>query len=866
MAVWKTISETIKSIKMFKQQNGSILVISAMMLPIMLACLGFAYDFGNLYMHKVRLQNIADAAALAGGRAYLESQEKPTKRDEYDKLSYPNYTGWKKEYGYKVGDSVIHKHTTSVHPDADNAADDYICKNVVNLGTTVYSDVFSHYALESLGAGSASTGFSEDLSHVGSPKIFYRIGLYEQVPLYFLPIILNRKEHRVRAGSVVLIDEGAGIVDGNTLFDQLFVVQDGISFVNNKGVNIESSVIVDANNQDKKYTDKNSAKIHSTFDGGIVFAKKFTSGSTGGIVDYFYTAAEKAYQKSANLSIKDMTGTFNVDETGQVTYEGSLSPNMGGKAVWDNSIGMDSYVSGFLKKLSRPHNDLKKNTIKTNGATNGVMTTFSTQSLNYYKNKDTLINKHYTIDNLDNKGPHYYQADNSNNIKNSKIIFCLPRLDEDFSGWAYWLCDSDPESGYYYHFRTEGYAFKIGDKNIICYTYVLDNKGNQIFCDYNKNNKPKWTFYRKNVTTTTTDGVTKTVVDYTKLDTDNNKLAIDDTNPNPNETKYSYEYPSVSNSSESNSSESFTFRLKKVPFDFSQGVRVNEPQIKYSEVYHWEQEGQSELKLNVDEIMGEEGDEYNPVYIILTGGRLSAGSTNGTNSTSGEEAPKDIETKIKIEVKYTNYRPVIFCNLTNYEISELKIWSGQTFKGIIYSPFSKVVYVENKKDNEKWFKGNIIAKELVVQDPNTHFIHQNFVVNDFDLNQVSDADAQEQKDRKQEALEFAKEKLYSEANVPIAAWNEPDWFGSLTDANYKKTVQLKWREVRELLWTAKGLDMPDWPWKDGGKPIDTNQHHYSIFNNETGSTGEKLRIINTRTEYTIEPYINPFNNCSLSDD
>ena len=149
MTLRKKISETINSIMVQKQQSGSIIVISAMMLPIMLACLGFAYDFGNLYMHKVRLQNIADAAALAGGRAYLESQEKPSGRDDYDRLNYPNYIGWGKEYTYKLGDTTIYKHTQSRHKDADDAADDYICKNIVNLGTTVYSDVFSHYALES---------------------------------------------------------------------------------------------------------------------------------------------------------------------------------------------------------------------------------------------------------------------------------------------------------------------------------------------------------------------------------------------------------------------------------------------------------------------------------------------------------------------------------------------------------------------------------------------------------------------------------------------------------------------------------------------------------------------------------------------
>ena len=86
MTLWANILKRLKLIKKMNRQSGSILVISAMMLPLMLGCLGFAYDFGNLYIHKSRLQNIADAAALAGGRAYLESRKKQEGRDTYDTM------------------------------------------------------------------------------------------------------------------------------------------------------------------------------------------------------------------------------------------------------------------------------------------------------------------------------------------------------------------------------------------------------------------------------------------------------------------------------------------------------------------------------------------------------------------------------------------------------------------------------------------------------------------------------------------------------------------------------------------------------------------------------------------------------------
>lgn len=47
-------------------QKGVILVMTALLLPVMLAFTGIAYDFGRLYMEKARIQNVADAAALAG--------------------------------------------------------------------------------------------------------------------------------------------------------------------------------------------------------------------------------------------------------------------------------------------------------------------------------------------------------------------------------------------------------------------------------------------------------------------------------------------------------------------------------------------------------------------------------------------------------------------------------------------------------------------------------------------------------------------------------------------------------------------------------------------------------------------------------
>lgn len=53
-----------------KAQKGAFLVFTALMIPIIFLCAGFAVDLGNAWAYKSKLQNAADAAALAGAKEY----------------------------------------------------------------------------------------------------------------------------------------------------------------------------------------------------------------------------------------------------------------------------------------------------------------------------------------------------------------------------------------------------------------------------------------------------------------------------------------------------------------------------------------------------------------------------------------------------------------------------------------------------------------------------------------------------------------------------------------------------------------------------------------------------------------------------
>ena len=62
--------------KMKSTQRGAIMVFFALLVPLFLGMIGFAIDAGFLYMQKAKLQDIADAAALAGAGHLNDGQQR----------------------------------------------------------------------------------------------------------------------------------------------------------------------------------------------------------------------------------------------------------------------------------------------------------------------------------------------------------------------------------------------------------------------------------------------------------------------------------------------------------------------------------------------------------------------------------------------------------------------------------------------------------------------------------------------------------------------------------------------------------------------------------------------------------------------
>lgn len=162
-----------KALKKHWKQKGGVFVLTALALPFFLACVGLAIDVGNLYIHKSRLQNAADAAALAGGREFANQGE-----------------------------------TVASHPNADTEAQSYTNLDMATLG------------------GGALTDQRYKAQQVDEDTILYGVRLTETVPLYFMRIF-GMTDTPVVADAAVAI----GLVGGGNGRD-LFIFRHYLKGVN----------------------------------------------------------------------------------------------------------------------------------------------------------------------------------------------------------------------------------------------------------------------------------------------------------------------------------------------------------------------------------------------------------------------------------------------------------------------------------------------------------------------------------------------------------------------------------------------------------------------------------------------------------
>ena len=302
----------LKIVQALQQECGSILVFTAVGIPTLLALIGFGFDVGNLYMHKARLQNVADAAALAGARAYIDNLD-TTK-----------------------GGTVTNGDIPSKPSHANDVAREYIAKNSINLPNDIYHDFNSLMIRE-----------SDESNTLYPNKAFYRIGLYENVPLYFLPIIKGiGKTQKVRAEAIAIAIPGettttttpgssttTTTVDRKpSLFDNLFTFSEYLT--------VENGVAVVGKDDGTK-----DGRIDKVFIGDIVYTHfNGSPASSSNSNDFFNNATPGP-------------GNDTHDNPNNYTFasSGFVSNSVINDPIIDTFYDTTAYASAFLNKLNSPH-------------------------------------------------------------------------------------------------------------------------------------------------------------------------------------------------------------------------------------------------------------------------------------------------------------------------------------------------------------------------------------------------------------------------------------------------------------------------------------------------------------------------------
>ena len=273
-----TLFEKMQNIKKWKswrilqalcQERGGIFVLTAILLPLMFGFIGLAYDVGNLYMHKARLQNVADAAALAGAREFLNHGEVPDTTDG----SLPSSQSLSLTADMAGKQSLLPNRTGSRHENADKAADKYIVNNLANLQNEVTTDENSHVAVQ-------VTQKNEENNKYAFKK-YYRVGLSENVRLSFLPILpgINR-DATVRVGAVALAQAEADGTSNNTPTPPLPVLT-GFSY------SVFDNLFTFSDFMILRSTAQNQI-ITASFDGRIVYTMLNNNTETSSSGQFFY--------------------------------------------------------------------------------------------------------------------------------------------------------------------------------------------------------------------------------------------------------------------------------------------------------------------------------------------------------------------------------------------------------------------------------------------------------------------------------------------------------------------------------------------------------------------------------------------------
>lgn len=274
----------IKCNNILKSQKGAVFLLTALMLPLLLACAGIAVDLSNMYAMHSKLQNAADAAAAAGAGNF----------------NLPE-----------------HPETESNHPYADSIAEKFVH---LNYNESYWNEIKMTAPQVKKGADN---------------YYYYRVHLKQDVPYYVLRYFQSILGDSIGIDAIAyarIIDDtsrpggnngdnggtdGSGGRNSFKYFDNLFTVVGnilGLNSTQNPDVFNRYNGFATKADVDKARKDNQRLEISSFYDGTILLKGKLTTNS------FLFTNDAKPYWNNAIDALsKDLTGYLN-----KPTYDPSL--------------------------------------------------------------------------------------------------------------------------------------------------------------------------------------------------------------------------------------------------------------------------------------------------------------------------------------------------------------------------------------------------------------------------------------------------------------------------------------------------------------------------------------------------------------
>lgn len=177
------------------KQRGAIMVFFAILVPLFLGAIGLAVDAGFLYMQKAKLQDVADATALAGA-GHLKDENR---EDQVEKavIAFAGANGYSKDEDEAV---------SSKFPELGDKVDDSSVTLEENAAWKIA------YAID--------TGMKDNDAKEGELRDHVRVVILKRVPTFFIRLLFPEQKEvvvkAVAAAEYVEGEEPEPVISGDT--------------------------------------------------------------------------------------------------------------------------------------------------------------------------------------------------------------------------------------------------------------------------------------------------------------------------------------------------------------------------------------------------------------------------------------------------------------------------------------------------------------------------------------------------------------------------------------------------------------------------------------------------------------------------